>query len=103
MPYSLMIHGGAGLIEGLSEELRDAYRASLTAIIVAGKKMLENGSSAFDAVMHCDMLLEADHLFNAGRWRRCARHFGKFGGSDFNGRYPRPAMESSLSEQSCQK
>lgn len=67
LPYTLMIHGGAGLLKNVSEEQRQAYHASLATILTTGKEMLEKGARAFDAVEHCVMLLEEDPLFNAGR------------------------------------
>lgn len=67
MSFSLMIHGGAGLLKGVPEQQQQAYHASLHTILASGKEMLEKGGSAFDTVEHCVMLLEEDPLFNAGR------------------------------------
>lgn len=67
MYYSLMIHGGAGLLKGIPDELQQSYHSSLKSILEAGKKMLQDGRCAFDVVEHCVMLLEEDPLFNAGR------------------------------------
>ncbi len=62
-----MIHGGAGLLKGVSEEQQSVYHTSLNTILSAGKKMLQNGTAAFDVVEHCVMLLEDDPIFNAAR------------------------------------
>ncbi len=61
MPYSLMIHGGAGAIRA-----PERYEPALARIIEAGAEMLETGAEALDVVTHCVGLLEDDPLFNAG-------------------------------------
>lgn len=60
--YSLMIHGGAGLIVA-----KEQYQSSLEAVLAAGRDMLAAGAAAADVVERCVVLLEDDPLFNAGR------------------------------------
>ncbi|QXX74348.1 isoaspartyl peptidase/L-asparaginase family protein [Methylovirgula sp. HY1] len=60
--FSLMIHGGAGVIRA-----PENYDASLRHIIETGAALLDQGASALDAVTHCVALLEDDPLYNAGR------------------------------------
>jgi L-asparaginase / beta-aspartyl-peptidase len=61
MPYSLVIHGGAGAIRA-----PERYAPSLARIVEAGARMLEADASGLDVVTHCVSLLEDDPLFNAG-------------------------------------
>ncbi len=67
--WSIAIHGGAGTIarEDMSEEEDAAYRASLQAALDAGRKVLEDGGEALDAVEAVIVMLEDDARFNAGR------------------------------------
>lgn len=67
--WSLVIHGGAGVIERqqLSAEQEQAYRASLAAVAEAGAQVLRRGGSALDAVETAVQMLEDDPLYNAGR------------------------------------
>lgn len=66
--WSIVIHGGAGVIERdkLSDEAEAAYRASLAAALEAGRLALEEGRSALDVVELVVARLEDDPLFNAG-------------------------------------
>ncbi|MBX7459075.1 isoaspartyl peptidase/L-asparaginase [Qipengyuania sp. 1NDH17] len=67
--WSIAIHGGAGTIarENMSDEEDAAYRASLQAALDAGRKVLEDGGEALDAVEAVIVMLEDDARFNAGR------------------------------------
>lgn len=67
--WSLVIHGGAGIIERnrLSGEKEAAFRAGLDAALNVGSDILEQGGSALDAVEAAVKVLEDDPLFNAGR------------------------------------
>jgi L-asparaginase / beta-aspartyl-peptidase len=67
--WALAIHGGAGVIEraSLTSENEAAYRASLSAALETGAKLLRNGGSALDTVESIIQLMEDDPLFNAGR------------------------------------
>ncbi len=68
-PISLAIHGGSGTIlkSMLTPEQEVAYRTTLQLSLDQGKKVLENGGSAIDAVSTSVMVLEDSHLFNAGK------------------------------------
>jgi len=68
-PWSLAIHGGAGVIErgSLSPALEASYRVSLKAALAAGAAVLSAGGSSLDAVESAVRLLEDDPLFNAGK------------------------------------
>ena len=67
--WSIVLHGGAGVIErsSLTPAGEAAYRASLTQATEAGAKVLDRGGSAIDAVEAAVQVLEDDPLFNAGR------------------------------------
>lgn len=64
--YALVIHGGAGNIQGTPEEIK-AYKDSLRRIALAGQAILESGGSSLATVTHCVNLLEDDPLYNAGK------------------------------------
>jgi L-asparaginase / beta-aspartyl-peptidase len=67
--WSIVLHGGAGVIErsSLTPAGDAAYRASLTQAIDAGAKVLDSGGTSLDAVEAAIHILEDDPLFNAGR------------------------------------
>lgn len=67
--WSLVIHGGAGVIERerMTPERERAARAGLNAALGAGEKVLAAGGSALDAVEAAVRVLEDDPNFNAGR------------------------------------
>jgi len=67
--WAMAIHGGAGVIArgDLSAEQERAYRASLTAALEAGARVLRDGGASLDAVEAAIRILEDDPLFNAGR------------------------------------
>ena len=67
--WTLVIHGGAGIIERdrVTPEQEAGVRAGLQAALDAGSKILENGGSAVDAVEAAVKILEDDPHFNAGR------------------------------------
>jgi beta-aspartyl-peptidase (threonine type) len=67
--WALAIHGGAGVIErgDLTPEKEAEYRASLSAALAAGEKILRASGSSLDAVEAAIRVLEDDPLFNAGR------------------------------------
>lgn len=62
LPFSILVHGGAGRASGDT----DAVRAGCTAAADAGYAILQNGGSALDAVTCAVTALEDDPLFNAG-------------------------------------
>lgn len=67
--WSLMLHGGAGMMEPgmLSAEQEAGARAGLDAALAAGAAVLSAGGSALDAVQAAVEVLEDDPHFNAGR------------------------------------
>lgn len=67
--YALVIHGGAGTIrrENMTPEREAAYLAALNEALDIGERMLQNGSSAMDAVEAVIVYLEDVPLFNAGK------------------------------------
>lgn len=67
--WSIIIHGGAGVIEraSLDEETETAYREALSGALEAGRVILAEGGEALDAVEEVIRILEDDPLFNAGR------------------------------------
>lgn len=68
-PWSLAIHGGAGVIErgDLTPEKDAAYRQGLQAALDAGSAVLARGGSSLDAVEATVRVLEDNPLFNAGK------------------------------------
>ncbi len=69
IPWKLVIHGGAGVIErerSTPEQDRE-IRAGLDRALAAGEAILAAGGSALDAVERAACLLEDDPNFNAGR------------------------------------
>lgn len=69
MTYALAIHGGAGTIlkSQMTSEKEAEYHAGLARALDAGKKVLEAGGPALDAVTAAVCALEDEPLFNAGR------------------------------------
>ena len=67
--WSLVIHGGAGVMErGKMTPARDAaYRAALNRALAAGGAVLAKGGVALDAVEAAIVILEDDPQFNAGK------------------------------------
>jgi L-asparaginase / beta-aspartyl-peptidase len=69
VPWKLVIHGGAGVIERsqLSPEQDREIREALDRALAAGEAILATGGDALDAVERAACLLEDDPNFNAGR------------------------------------
>jgi beta-aspartyl-peptidase (threonine type) len=67
--WTLMIHGGAGVIEPhlITPDREAAIRAGLDAALAAGAAILAAGGAALDAVEAAVRVLEDDANFNAGR------------------------------------
>ena len=67
--WTLVIHGGAGVIERarMTPDKEAAARAALNRALDAGSAVLERGGSAVDAVQAAVEVLEDDPNFNAGR------------------------------------
>lgn len=69
MTWTLLVHGGAGIItrETLAGEDEAAIRAALGAALDAGSAILAGGGASLDAVEAAVQVLEDDSHFNAGR------------------------------------
>jgi beta-aspartyl-peptidase (threonine type) len=67
--WSLVVHGGAGVIErtSLTPELDAEYRAAMRQALSIGGDILDGGGSSLDAVEATIIYLEDNPLFNAGR------------------------------------
>jgi L-asparaginase / beta-aspartyl-peptidase len=67
--WAIVIHGGAGdmTIESLTPELDKEYRAALAVALNTGRKILEQGGTALDAVEQTIRTMEDNPLFNAGK------------------------------------
>lgn len=68
-PYSIVIHGGAGVIlkKNMTDEKEKDYLVALNAALDKGEEILKNGGSAADAVEQTIMILENHPGFNAGK------------------------------------
>jgi beta-aspartyl-peptidase (threonine type) len=67
-PFAIALHGGAGAEPArLSDEDKQRYEKSLSAILETGERMLGEGATAPETVEKVVRLLEDDPLFNAGR------------------------------------
>jgi beta-aspartyl-peptidase (threonine type) len=66
---SLALHGGAGTInrDQMSPEKETNYRTTLQLALDTGYTLLENGSTAMDAVEATVKVMEDSPLFNAGK------------------------------------
>jgi beta-aspartyl-peptidase (threonine type) len=67
--WSIVVHGGAGVIEraNLTPELEAQYRAAMQRALNTGSAILERDGSSLDAVEAVIREMEDDPLFNAGR------------------------------------
>jgi len=67
--WAIVIHGGAGAIteEGTNPQMEKEYRQALTEALQAGKKVLQEGGTALDAVEITIRIMEDNPLFNAGK------------------------------------
>ncbi len=67
--WSIVVHGGAGVIEraNLTPELEAQYRAAMQRALTTGGAILDRGGSSLDAVEAVIHEMEDDPLFNAGR------------------------------------
>jgi beta-aspartyl-peptidase (threonine type) len=67
--WAIVVHGGAGSLseEVLDPELDRQYREALTTALHTGKKILQDGGTALDAVEMTIRYLEDNPLFNAGK------------------------------------
>ncbi len=67
--WAIVIHGGAGSLEkdSMDPELDRLYRSAMTEALLAGKKILQEGGAALDAVEMTIRTMEDNPLFNAGK------------------------------------
>lgn len=67
--WSIVVHGGAGVIEraSLTPDVEAQYRAAMQRALTTGGGVLERGGSSLDAVEAVIKEMEDDPLFNAGR------------------------------------
>jgi L-asparaginase / beta-aspartyl-peptidase len=65
--YVIVIHGGAGYQEVMTDSAKDEYLNSIANALKIGKKILEDGGTSLDAVESVVKLLEDDPKFNAGK------------------------------------
>ena len=69
MQFTLAIHGGAGTIDpaSMTPEKQLKYESGLMKALESGRKILEKGGSALDAVSLAVVELENCPMFNAGK------------------------------------
>ena len=69
MPFTLLIHGGAGNITPalMNAEQEEQYREGLRDALNSGYEILKNGGSSVDAVVAAISTMEDNTLFNAGK------------------------------------
>ena len=65
--YGIVVHGGAGVMSGLSEEQQIIIEQKVSKTLIASYKILENGGSSLDAVEFAVSEFEDSTLFNAGK------------------------------------
>ena len=65
--FGIVIHGGAGVMSGLSEESQKQIHKKIKETVSEAYSILENGGSSLDAVELAVSILEDSPLFNAGR------------------------------------
>jgi len=67
--WSIVVHGGAGVIErkSMPPETEAEYRAAMKTAIETGAAVLEKGGTSLDAVQATIQYLEDNPLFNAGK------------------------------------
>ena len=65
--FGIVVHGGAGVMSGLSEETQQEIHKNIQETISEAYAILEGGGSSLDAVELAVSMLEDSPLFNAGR------------------------------------
>ena len=66
--YAIAIHGGAGVIPRDRDPAEiQAYREALSTALEVGRRILDEGGTALDAVQRTVLFLEDHELFNAGK------------------------------------
>ena len=65
--YGIVIHGGAGVMSGLSAQNQEEIHEKIRETLTAAYQILENGGSSLDSVELAVSMLEDSPLFNAGK------------------------------------
>ena len=65
--YGIVIHGGAGVMSGLSAQNQEEIHEKVRETLTAAYQILENGGSSLDSVELAVSMLEDSPLFNAGK------------------------------------
>ena len=65
--FGIVVHGGAGVMSGLSEERQQEIHKKIQETVSEAYEILEKGGSSLDAVELAVSMLEDSPLFNAGR------------------------------------
>ena len=65
--YGIVVHGGAGVMSGLSSEQQKIIETKVSKTLISAYKILEDGGSSLDAVEFAVSEFEDSHLFNAGK------------------------------------
>ncbi|HAQ21154.1 MAG TPA: beta-aspartyl-peptidase [Prolixibacteraceae bacterium] len=67
--YSLVIHGGAGVMDkkSMTPEMQNEYISVLNRVLHIGDSVLTNGGTCLDAVEKTIVIMEDSPLFNAGK------------------------------------
>jgi len=66
MTASILVHGGAGAMRGMTPAREARYRTGLRAAAAAGQRVLEAGGAALDAAVAAVVAMEDGGVFNAG-------------------------------------
>ena len=67
--YAIVIHGGAGTItrDRMTDEMEKQYRETLNEVLEQSRRMLAEGSEAYEVVITAIGMMEDSPLFNAGK------------------------------------
>ena len=65
--FGLVVHGGAGVLSGLSIERQQEIENKVKETLISAYKILEDGGSSMDAVEFAVSEFEDSTLFNAGK------------------------------------
>ena len=65
--FGIVVHGGAGVLSGLSIERQQEIENKVKDILISAYKILEDGGSSMDAVEFAVSEFEDSTLFNAGK------------------------------------
>jgi beta-aspartyl-peptidase (threonine type) len=63
---SILVHGGAGAMRGMTPDREDRYREGLRAAAGAGRRVLRDGGDALAAAIAAVVSMEDGGVFNAG-------------------------------------